>query len=260
MNTPNPTPAADMAVEAVELLPCPFCGNAKNIAMANENHDHSGGYFIACPVCDASTGLRYAMGDDPRPLLIGQWNRRTVVATPAPSVPLGVGEECAVCGTGRAKRRLLTHKGTVLAMLVCDSCGVEYAGAEQMEYNAPPTLQAQDAAPVEPVAFVVRDTEGGSMRDFDTYYDADQYLIQNRGRMLKPQFLFCYEAPQGKPGAAAGVQGDAARRIVFDPDLYGLLMNLQNGIKTLTEKREANACIIRIDNARAAIASQAGKD
>jgi hypothetical protein len=62
-----------------DLLPCPFCGNSKNIAMANEKHDHSGGYFIACPVCDGSTGLQYAMGDDPRPLLIEQWNRR---ATP----------------------------------------------------------------------------------------------------------------------------------------------------------------------------------
>jgi len=59
-----------------KLLPCPFCGNEKNIAMANEKHDHSGGYFIACPACDASTGLRYAMGDDPRPLLVEQWNRR----------------------------------------------------------------------------------------------------------------------------------------------------------------------------------------
>ena len=63
--------------ELLELLPCPFCGNEKNIAMANEKHDHSGGYFIACPACDASTGLRYAMGDDPHPLLIEQWNRRT---------------------------------------------------------------------------------------------------------------------------------------------------------------------------------------
>ena len=61
------------------LLPCPFCGNKANIVMANEKHDHSGGYFIACPVCDASTGLRYAMGDDPRPLLVEQWNRRAAI-------------------------------------------------------------------------------------------------------------------------------------------------------------------------------------
>lgn len=68
-----------------ELKPCPFCGNDRNIALTNEKHDHSGGYFIACPECDASTGLRYAMGDDPRPLLIEAWNRR---AQPTQAVPL----------------------------------------------------------------------------------------------------------------------------------------------------------------------------
>ena len=67
------------------LLPCPFCGNDKNIAMVNEKHDHSGGYFIACPECMASTGLRYAMGEDPRPLLVEQWNRRAALASPPAS-------------------------------------------------------------------------------------------------------------------------------------------------------------------------------
>jgi len=64
-----------------ELLPCPFCGNSKNIAMTNEKHDHSGGYFIACPVCNASTTLVYACGDDPRPILAEKWNRRAHLAS-----------------------------------------------------------------------------------------------------------------------------------------------------------------------------------
>ena len=68
-----------------QLKPCPFCGNVRNIGMRNEKHNHSGGYFISCPECDASTGLRYAMGDDPRPLLIEAWNRR---AQPAQAVPV----------------------------------------------------------------------------------------------------------------------------------------------------------------------------
>lgn len=63
------------------LLPCPFCGNSKGLAVANENpQDLSGGYFIACPSCDASTGLRFACGEDPIPLLIEQWNRRAALA------------------------------------------------------------------------------------------------------------------------------------------------------------------------------------
>jgi hypothetical protein len=67
-----------------QLAPCPFCGNTGGIGVANENPDNSGGYFIACPKCDASTGLRYACGDDPVPLLVEQWNRR---AQPAPDEP-----------------------------------------------------------------------------------------------------------------------------------------------------------------------------
>lgn len=57
-------------------LPCPFCG-CKNIGIANERHDHSGGYYIGCPECDASTGLRYACGEDPTPILVEAWNRRS---------------------------------------------------------------------------------------------------------------------------------------------------------------------------------------
>lgn len=63
------------------LLPCPFCGNSKGLAVANENpQDLSGGYFIVCPSCDASTGLRFACGEDPIPLLIEQWNRRAALS------------------------------------------------------------------------------------------------------------------------------------------------------------------------------------
>ena len=60
----------------INLLPCPFCNNAE-IAINNENpKDNSGGYFIECPGCGASTSLRFACGDDPTSLLAEQWNRR----------------------------------------------------------------------------------------------------------------------------------------------------------------------------------------
>ena len=60
-----------------KLLPCPFCSNA-DISIRNENpKDNSGGYFIECPGCGASTALRFACGDDPTHLLAEQWNRRT---------------------------------------------------------------------------------------------------------------------------------------------------------------------------------------
>lgn len=60
-----------------KLLPCPFCSNA-DISIKNESpKDNSGGYFIECPGCGASTSLRFACGDDPSHLLAEQWNRRT---------------------------------------------------------------------------------------------------------------------------------------------------------------------------------------
>lgn len=68
------------------LLPCPFCGNSKNLAILNERPDHSGGYFIACHACEASTGLRFACGDDPKPLLTEQWNRRAALTQGAGAV------------------------------------------------------------------------------------------------------------------------------------------------------------------------------
>ncbi len=170
-------------------------------------------------------------------------------ATPAPSVPLGGGEECAVCGTGRAKRRLLTHKGTVLAMLVCETCGTEYAGAEQMEYNAPPTLQAQDAAPVEPIGHAVA-----------------VFMPGTCGFTMA-----CFKASDVPPGTSiyasappAGVQGDAARLDwlqtldgpFYNIDKISALGNQRifwpaNSDQGFSSLREA------ID---AAIASQAGKD
>ncbi len=69
-------------MSTTKLLPCPFCGNT-DITINNENpKDSSGGYFIACAGCGASTNLRFACGDDPIPLLAEQWNRRATVAVP----------------------------------------------------------------------------------------------------------------------------------------------------------------------------------
>lgn len=62
------------------LLPCPFCGAA---AVYGEVGDSAsldfGGHYIGCSNnrCGASTNLRFAGGDDPRPLLAEQWNQRT---------------------------------------------------------------------------------------------------------------------------------------------------------------------------------------
>ena len=63
------------------MKPCPFCfGGAEMVQVRSESGQdpNEGGYFVACLACDASTALRFACADDPRPLLIEQWNRREV--------------------------------------------------------------------------------------------------------------------------------------------------------------------------------------
>ncbi|MGE8491537.1 Lar family restriction alleviation protein [Comamonas sp.] len=71
------------------LLPCPFCG--ASAAVQNESPaDNSGGYFVECKSCGASTNLRYACSDNPVPLLMEQWNARApqaVAAQAAPAAP-----------------------------------------------------------------------------------------------------------------------------------------------------------------------------
>jgi hypothetical protein len=65
-----------------DLLPCPFCGGeAAHGEIADDcmpPHPDQGGHFIQCAnnACGASTNLRFACGDDPKPLLAEQWNRR----------------------------------------------------------------------------------------------------------------------------------------------------------------------------------------
>ena len=75
-----------MIDDSDRLKPCPFCGGAAEMGCVRSEsgeEPNEGGYFIACLACDASTGLRFACGDDPKPLLIEQWNRRAALAQQA---------------------------------------------------------------------------------------------------------------------------------------------------------------------------------
>lgn len=60
------------------LKPCPFCGGEAEMCQA---HDPDGpndqGYYVECGKCGASTNVRFSCGEDARPLLMEQWNKRT---------------------------------------------------------------------------------------------------------------------------------------------------------------------------------------
>jgi hypothetical protein len=67
------------------LAACPCCGGDANFMHIEEpTHENCGGHFIECSMCGLSTGLRFACGDDPKPLLAETWNRRA--ASPAAGV------------------------------------------------------------------------------------------------------------------------------------------------------------------------------
>lgn len=66
------------------LLPCPFCGTDKNIAMVNERHDHSGGYYIGCPACECRTHIEH-FSSDPYKILSAAWNRRAAAPAAEPA-------------------------------------------------------------------------------------------------------------------------------------------------------------------------------
>lgn len=60
-----------------QLKPCPFCGGAAYFfKIVDEESSDFGGEGIVCTSCNASTGLRFACGDEVKPKLAETWNRR----------------------------------------------------------------------------------------------------------------------------------------------------------------------------------------
>jgi hypothetical protein len=62
-------------------LPCPLCNHESELGQIKDGDD-AGGYFIQCTygACGISTPLRFACGDDPKPLLLSRWNTRARLA------------------------------------------------------------------------------------------------------------------------------------------------------------------------------------
>lgn len=64
-----------------QLKPCPFCGGVAMFTVERrKNHPDIGGHSAMCGTCGAGIGYVFATGDDPRPLLAEQWNKRTTGA------------------------------------------------------------------------------------------------------------------------------------------------------------------------------------
>ena len=71
-------------MNAMTLLPCPFCGGEPEIVRAQ---DEDGRFAaVGCPHCGAGSRQHYFVGDDAVPHVVSAWNRRAHLAQPAQAV------------------------------------------------------------------------------------------------------------------------------------------------------------------------------
>lgn len=116
----------DYEGDAVELLPCPFCGGvAAHGLVEDEDSPEDSGHYIQCtdPRCGASTNLQFACGDDPKPLLTEQWNRRAAPHTAA-------AQAAAVAAA------VLAERAEILKLCAAEDTRLNEAADQMHDYHA----------------------------------------------------------------------------------------------------------------------------
>jgi hypothetical protein len=96
------TPAPECAPPDREsLLPCPCCDGVARFDRVPDDEDdqNSGGEYVECGSCGLTTSLRFACGDEVRPLLAEAWNRRVAPAHPPQPVDAEVVEAVRVASS-----------------------------------------------------------------------------------------------------------------------------------------------------------------
>jgi hypothetical protein len=108
----------------MKLKPCPFCGGIAAFREIPSVDDvpNAGGQHIECCWCGASTQLRFACGDDPKPLLAESWNRRTDQPEAVLTDKMDCGN-CHMCLAGKRHPDMPAFLITSTRMIVCPTCG-----------------------------------------------------------------------------------------------------------------------------------------
>jgi hypothetical protein len=109
-----------------ELLPCPFCGGDPKLVEVEPS-----GYVVECTngICHASTNIRFSCGEDARPLVAEQWNRRAALTASPQAAPEGGPGRLTLALHAYEKDAIRSTRGRVLNHNKCMARVVEAIAA-----------------------------------------------------------------------------------------------------------------------------------
>ena len=85
------------------LKSCAHCGGEAEFGQVphQPETENSGGVFVECLQCGATTRLVFPCVEDPRPILLEIWNRRAALASAPGAVPVALIADATLRAAGQ---------------------------------------------------------------------------------------------------------------------------------------------------------------